>query len=228
MKFSTLLVGAALAVVPVQASIIITQTAIDPALALTQTFGAPSPSLAPNFTPVIAQFQSSPKVGVSFMRAESVVYDPNQVAGGSCTDFGSPDPSCVTNFTENADGSYKAISGTTLTFTLTNPSTEVAFFLLTDQISPTNPTTTQITVNGGLVPTNFSFGQGPWFDIKGNGAIITSVMISGLNASTAITGGHAYGLVLSHIETTTPEPGTILMLSAGLGAIGFFARRRKA
>jgi hypothetical protein len=225
MYFRKLIIGAALIVAPLQASIL--SVGIDPLLPILQTFA--TPNLGANVANVTNQFS-----GVTFTPGQTVVYDPNQASGGTCASWGAPDANCVSNFTENADASYKTITGTSLTFTLINPATEVAFYLIWDMY-PGAGTLTQIAVNGGQILTaggpqaSFTQSQGGWFDVNLNGALINSVTITGLGANTSVApNGSGYGLVLSHIEATTPEPGTIMLLGAGLGAVGFFARRRKA
>ena len=82
------------------------------------------------------------------------------MSGGNCMAYGNPDADCVSNFTENSDGSYKAISTTSLTFYLAHPSTQVAFFMTFDEL-PGADTPTRITLNGGTgLPTASS---GPVF-----------------------------------------------------------------
>jgi hypothetical protein len=229
-----LLLGAAIVAVPLQASFI-TNSATNPfipAQVQVQNFSAPNPTLLPNANPINSQFSTSPQIGLTF--TGSTAYDPNQAAGGSCSDFGAPSPNCITNFTENPDGSYNTILGTSFTFTLTTPAKQVAFWMIFDEITGTSPTT-MITLTGVNESTTFSqsFAENaqtlPWFLGDLGGVLIQSVTFTGIGTNTTVgQDGFGYGVVLANVETPTPEPGTVLLLSAGLGAVGFFARRRKA
>jgi PEP-CTERM motif len=213
----------------------------NPSQAEVQHFTSPDPNLPPNANPVTGQFASSPAIGLTF--TGSTAYNPNQVAGGSCiVDFGAPGPDCVTSFTENPDASYNTILGTSFTVTFVNPPTEVAFWMIFDQITGTSPMTT-ITLtgnNGGIVggalPTTYSqsFAQNaqrfPWFLADLGGVPIESITLTGVGANTTVgtADGYGYGVVLAQVEIPNPEPGTVLLLGAGLGALGFVAYRRRA
>jgi PEP-CTERM motif len=236
-----LLLGAALVAVPMQASFISNwaNNPFDSGQVQVQNFSAPNPTLLPNANPINSQFSTSPQIGLTF--TGSTAYDPNQHAGGTCANFGAPTPDCITNFTENSDGSYSSILGTSFTFTLATPAKQVAFWMAFDEFTGTSPMTMiTLTGNDGTIltaggPTTFSqsFSQNgqamPWFLGDLGGVLIQSVTFTGIGVNTTVgSDGDGYGVVLANVETPTPEPGTVLLLTAGLGAVGFFARRRKA
>jgi hypothetical protein len=223
--------------VPMQASFIM-NLATNPFLpgqADIQNFSAPNPALLPNANPINSQFSSSPQVGVTF--TGSTAYNPNHAAGGSCLSFGAPSADCITNFTENSDGSYNTILGTTFTFTLATPAKQVAFWMIFDEITGTS-TQTRVTLTGAGGPGGAVFSQSflenaqslPWFLGDLGGVLIKSVTFTGIGATTNVgsVDGYGYGIVLADVETPNPEPDSLILLVAGLGTLGFIARRRKA
>jgi PEP-CTERM motif len=239
MNLQNLVLGVAIIAAPVQASFI-SNSAKNPFSdnqVQVQTFSSPTTPIAPNFSPVTNEFLNAPAIGVYFLPEDATVYDPNQaMAGGNCMAYGNPDADCIANFTENADGSYKAINTTSFTFYLAKPATQVAFFMIFDEL-PGADTPTQITLNGG---TGLAASSGPvysetfeqnsqqlpWFLGDLGGSLIYSVTLTGIGANTTFTPGYAYGIVLSHVETPIPEPGTVLLIGMGLAAAGFLGRRR--
>jgi PEP-CTERM motif len=241
MNLQNLVLGALIAAVPMQASFISNSATnpFAPGQVQVQTFSSPTTPIASNFSPVTTEFLNAPEIGVYFSAEDNVVYDPNQaMLGGNCMAYGNPDADCVSNFTENSDGSYKAINTTSLTFYLAHPSTQVAFFMIFDEL-PGADTPTRITLNGGTgLPASsgpvFSqtFEQNsqqlPWFLGDLGGSLIYSVTLTGIGADTTFTPGLAYGIVLSHVETPIPEPGTVMLFGLGLAAAGFLGRRRTA
>jgi hypothetical protein len=227
MKLRKLIVGLALAAAPMQASIISSMT--DPGLSLLQNFSTPSLTKNVSIAPVISSFS-----GVTLnTTGRGLVYD--TPSGFTCHDSFAPDADCISNFTGDAGYGYASVTSTDLTFKLTAPTKMVAFWAYFD---PTLGFSTKINVfdsSNGLLETTtigkLESNSANWYKVT-EGSNIDHIQIAGVNATTEIDNlGHAYGLVLSHIETATvnnPEPATVMMLGLGLGALGVFARRRKA
>lgn len=229
MKLRKLIVGLALTAAPMQASIIASMT--DPGLSLLQNFSAPAPSVTKNVSiaPTISNFS-----GVTLTTTgKGLVYD--TPTGFTCTDAFAPDTNCITNFTGDAGYGYASVTSTDLTFKLNAPTKMVAFWAYFDPTLGLSTTINVFDSSNSLLETT-TIGKLPsnsknWYTVS-EGSIIDHIQIAGVNATTNIDeSGNAYGLVLSHVETAAipnPEPATVMMLGLGLGAVGFFARRRKA
>jgi hypothetical protein len=224
MNLRNLIVGLALTAAPMQASIIASMT--DPGLSLLQNFSAPSGGLTKNVVtvPIISNFS-----GVTLnTTGRGLVYD--TPAGFSCHDAFAPDSDCITSFTGDAGYNYASITSTDLTFKLSAPTKTVAFWAYFDPTLGFSTTINVFNSSNVLIDTKTIPALGPnsknWYTVS-EGSNIDHIQIMGVNATTSIDElGQAYGLVLSHVEVA-PEPGTIGMFGLGLGALGFFARRRK-
>jgi hypothetical protein len=226
MKLRTIFLGLTLSAAPMQASIIASMT--DPGYTLLQNFATSSPSLTPN-TVVSGPSTAFTGVGVttSFVNVTSAAtYD--------CTTNFGPDSSCITNFTVDGGDNYATVTGNSLTFSLNTPVKKVAFYSFFDSgsfntiISVYDTTHTLIeSLTVGPLATN----SPNWYTAT-EGINIGSVTIQGTNSNPLSAAPSPYGMIVAHVETSAadpaPEPGTITMLSLGVGAIGFFARRRKA
>ncbi len=166
--------------------------------------------------------------------ADGVTYS---YAGNHFTSFDSPYNSTMSvsvSFTlDNAlgDGSYNNVSvlpGFSYTFndglrTFTSPGIIPSFF--------------QISLSGGSV-VSWNINLQPELEQQGGGSITTRKGLSGVYDSAVqfLPGGASGAIVLSNPGAWTvpvpavpavPEPETYAMMLAGLGLIGFIARRRK-
>lgn len=226
MSLNKIILGAALAIAPMQASIIATAT--DPGLSLLQNFISSSPAQSKN-TPTATPITAFSGITLT-SSGGALVYDPNPV-GQTCIDEFSAYANCVGNYTVDSSNSYTGITSTDLTYKLTKPTTATAFYLFVD---PTLNISTKVSVlnSDGGVQDTFTFDpNGP----VGFGTYIliteafnfADVQIAGVGANLNFTSMAGYGFTVAHIEVA-PEPGTIVMFGLGLGALGFFARRRKA
>jgi hypothetical protein len=226
MNLNKLILGLALTAVPLGASIIISST--DPGLSVLQDFGAPTSTVNKN-TNVVTPLTAFTGLTIT-SSGSGVVYDPNP-GTGTCAQQFSPFANCVGTYTVDASNGYASVTSTNLTFKLTNASNTVGFWLFFDPTLAKNTTINVFDSSNGLLEslTLTPAQAGPnFFKVSETGAPISSVQFVGVNATTTIdANGNGYGLVVAHVEVA-PEPGTIVMLSMGLGAIGFFARRRKA
>jgi hypothetical protein len=226
MNLRKIILGVALAVAPMQASIIATAT--DPGLSLLQDFISSSPAQsknAPTGTPITA-FS-----GITLTSSGgALVYDPNPT-GQDCTSQFNKYANCVGNYTVDQSSNYTGITSTDLTYKLAKSTNATAFYLFVDPTLNIQTKVSVLNVDGG-VQDSFTFdpngpvGFGTYILIN-EAFNFANVQISGVGAGSNFTSVAGYGFTVAHIEVA-PEPGTIGMFGLGLGALGFFARRRKS
>jgi hypothetical protein len=225
MTLRKIILGAALAVAPMQASII--ATANDPGMSLLQDFSTATPGLVAN-TQLGTSLSNFTGIAVTTTGNGLVYVNPSTTY--DCTNNFAPDKSCVTNFTVDEGDNYANIYGSNLTFSLNTAVKQVAFWSYFDPTPGLNTTISVYDTSHSLIDSAVFGPLQPnspnWYTITELSNIGSVTIAAGGNITTAVAN---YGLVLSHIETAaTPEPGTVGMFGLGLGALGFFARRRKA